>query len=63
MIINASVLVKDGDVGKALRALERKLKKQRLWGYDPEKRRYPERTKRKRGRERKKRGREKSTKL
>lgn len=49
MIINASVFVKDGDVNKALEILKKKLKKQGLWGYDPEKRRYPEGTKRKKG--------------
>ena len=33
MKVNASVIVKDGDVAKALKILKRKLEKQGLWGY------------------------------
>ena len=50
MIVNASVVVINNDVNKALRALKKKLEKQGLSGYDSEKRRYKDGTKRKKGR-------------
>ena len=51
MKVNASVVVKDGNVDKALKILKRKLEKQGLWGYDPKKRYYKDGTKRKKGKE------------
>lgn len=51
MSINVSVSVRDGNIDKALKILERKLKKEGLWKYDPEERRYPKEKKRKRNKE------------
>ena len=48
MPVNASVWVKDGNIDKALGILERKLKKEGLWKYNPETRRNPKETKKKR---------------
>jgi len=35
MSVNASVVVKDKDVDKALKILRKKLEKEGLWKYDP----------------------------
>jgi len=40
MRANVSVIVRKGDINKALRALERKLRNNGLWEYDPDKRAY-----------------------
>ncbi|MDD5071847.1 MAG: hypothetical protein PHQ42_03885 [Patescibacteria group bacterium] len=49
MKVNASVFVRNGDIDKALKALKKKLEKQGLLGYDPEKRRNKDGKKRKKG--------------
>jgi|GEM_PF-2803663 len=49
MKASVGVIVRDGNVDKALKALKKKLEKEGLWGYDPKNRYYKEGTKRKRG--------------
>jgi uncharacterized protein YqcC (DUF446 family) len=47
MSVNASVRVINGDVNKALNTLEKRLRKEKLWKYDPAKRHYRQKKKNK----------------
>ena len=51
MKANVGVIVRNGNVDKALKALKKKLEKEGLLGYDPENRYRKEGTKRKKGKE------------